>query len=263
MIYLYVEHLLNIRALSIQASLSTVSNQETKASLSADGNILTLTHEGETASVQLPVNISPNQQSLVSLTIPAVPSKDLSFRIQVEEKPDSNLLGDGNRENGNIVPWTADSLTNETEVCCRHCSSVLVRRGTIQTWKDLPSEGWAEMMEFWHCHKPHESHSYGNGEVNRGFGADSKLAVNTGVGLVDVVDFLFVPEDCQNVVVGFQPSYALPLYSCFNVLRSIRAKKNRRSRAARHSYGKVAGIQRAQDQARLMQMPASTSRKRW
>ena len=206
MIHLYVEHLLNIRTLSIQASLSTISNKESKATLSADGNILTLAHEGEVASVQLPITISPNQESDATLTIPAVRSTELSFRIQVEEKPEAEnkLLGNRDRESGNIVPWTANSLTDQTEICCHHCDSVLVERGKIRTWKDLPSEGWAEMMEFWHCHKPHEPHDRSNGEVKKAYGTDSRLAVNSSVGLVDVIDFLFVPEDCTNISVGYR-----------------------------------------------------------
>ncbi len=85
MIHLYVEHLLNIRTLSIQAVLSTVSGRETDVTVSADGSILTISHEGEMASVKLPINISPSAQSRAVLTIPAVPSKNLTFRVQVEQ----------------------------------------------------------------------------------------------------------------------------------------------------------------------------------
>ena len=204
MIHLYIEHLLNIKTLSIQASLSTVSNKETKATLSADGKELTLTHEEETASIQLPINISPNRKSNVKFTIPAIPSKELSFRVQLEEKPgvQNGALSNGDVDSGNLVPWGAGSLTAEAEVCCANCSSVVVSRGRIRTWKDLPSQGWAEMMEFWHCHKPHEPHHHGEGEIKKGYASDSKLAVESGVGLVDVVHFLFASEDCANVKVG-------------------------------------------------------------
>jgi hypothetical protein len=211
MIHLYIEHLLNIKTLSIQASLSTISNKETKATLSADGRTLTLSHESEAASIQLPINISPNQQSNVRFTIPAIPSKELSFRLQLEEKPgvQDGALSNGDSDSSNLVPWSAGSLTVETEICCARCSSVLVECGRVQTWKDLPSQGWAEMMEFWHCHKPHEPHSHGEDEMKKGYAAGSKLAVEGGVGLVDIVDFVFAPEDCRNLTVSFilLPSY--------------------------------------------------------
>jgi ubiquitin-protein ligase E3 D len=204
MIHLYIEHLLNIRTLSIQASLSTVSNKETKATLSADGKLLTLSHEDETASIQLPINISPNRQSNVRFTIPAIPSKELSFRVQLEEKPgvQNGALSNGDHDSGNLVPWNADSLTAETEVYCGSCSAVMMEPGKVQTWKALPSQGWAEMMEFWHCHKLHEPHDHAAGEMKKGYAAGSKLAVESGVGLVDLVDFIFSVEDCSNFTVS-------------------------------------------------------------
>jgi hypothetical protein len=246
MIHLYIEHLLNIKTLSIQASLSTVSNKETKATLSADGKELTLSHEDETASIQLPINISPNRKSNVKFTIPAIPSKELSFRVQLEEKPGvkNGALSNGEVDSSNLVPWSAGSLTAEAEVCCAKCSSVVVERGRVATWKDLPSQGWAEMMEFWHCHKPHEPHDHSEGEMKKGYAAGSKLAVETAVGLVDVVDFLFASEDCKNVTVG-NKFLSITLYVQFlnYPMRRQRAKKNRRSRASRQHHGKAAGIQ--------------------
>ena len=213
MIHLYAEHLLNIRTLSIQAVLSTVSSKETKATLSADGKTLTLTHQGESASIKLPINLSPNKQSNITLTIPAVPSRQLSFRVNLEEKEGvaNGCFRNGDVDDANVIPWTADQLTTETEVCCRSCGSVLVKRGKIQSWKDLPSEGWAEMMDFWHCHKPHEPHDHdSHSEVKKGYAADSQLALESGVGIVDPMDFLFVAEDCKNVTVGTD----FPFRSC-------------------------------------------------
>lgn len=234
MIHLYIEHLLNIHTLSIQASLSTVSSKETKATLSADGTILTLTHEGESTSIKLPINLSPRKQSNVTLTIPAVPSRELSFRVQLEEEDQpngNNILRNGPHEDGSIVPWTADSLTSETEVKCRQCSSTIISCGKVRTWKDLPSEGWAEMMEFWHCHKPHEPHNHTNGsDLNKGYAAGSKLALEAGVGMVDPLDFLVLPEDCSNFEVSItfpSVSFILHYTHYYSPTLSTRAKKNR------------------------------------
>ena len=205
MIHLYVEHLLNIRTLSIQAALSTVSNKETKARISADASILTLTHEGESASIKLPINLSPNRPSNITLTIPAVPSRELTFRVELEEKEGAanGVLGNGREtEDGNVVPWTASTLTDQTEVRCASCNSILVERGSIQSWKDLPSEGWAEMMDFWHCHKPDEPHPHDHDHAKKGYSASSRLALEAGTCLTDVMDFLCVAQDCQNIKVS-------------------------------------------------------------
>lgn len=241
MIHLYAEHLLNIRTLSIQACLSTVSNKETKAKLSADGSVLTLDHEGESASVRLPISLSPNRQSNVILTIPAVPSRDLTFRIQLEEKEGvtNGVLSNGAQpESGNVVPWTANSLSGETEVRCKSCEAILVERGTVGDWKDLPSEGWAEMMDFWHCHKPNEAHQPEHGALKKGYAADRHVALEEGVGMVDAASFLLHRENCQNIMVGYttflplsfskQSHTRLPYPPRTNI-------KNWRSRAARQA----------------------------
>lgn len=213
-IHLYAEHLQNIRTLSIQASLATHSNTETTAVLAADGTSLSLTHEGETASIRLPISV-PGDHNDATLHIPPAPSKELSFRLSLEEKPGSNLLGDRASSNSHVLPWTGADLTPETEICCAACESALVQRGSVKQWKDLPSENWAEMMDFWHCHKPdvpHEHDHDADGGADRGIGANSKLAIKPGVAMVGPLDLLFALENCQNVQVGYGP-FLTPLPS--------------------------------------------------
>lgn len=208
-IHIYVEHLLHIRTLSIQASLQSDTNKETKPIIFAEGATLTLMHESETAGVTLPVNISPNKRSKIGATIPATPTKEITFRIQLEEKDGHSFANYGSNVNtdpGNVVPWGASKLTESSEICCSSCSAILLGRSTVQAWKDLPSEGWAEMMEFWHCHKPDHPdgpHAHGaDGEVKKGYAAGSKLALEPGIGLVDTLDILISSEDCDNIKVG-------------------------------------------------------------
>ncbi|KAK1075853.1 hypothetical protein LTR12_001384 [Friedmanniomyces endolithicus] len=197
MIQLYAEHLQNIRTLSIQASLATASNRATKATLSADRHYLTLEHEGQSATIRLPVSLGSHNN--VILTIPAVPTKDLTFRLNVGSRPEPrDALSDSVRKPENIIPWMAGDLTPETAVSCATCHAEIVRPGKIRQWKDLPSEGWAEMMDFWHCHKPDEPHSHAPEVENasRGFAANSKLTTRPGLGLVGPMDFLLSAEDC-------------------------------------------------------------------
>jgi len=76
------------------------------------------------------------------------------------------------------------------------------------TWKDLPSENWAEMMDFWHCHKPteHESHAGHSDEetatANKGYAANSKFTAQNKVGFVDLTTFLLDAKDCNNIRVS-------------------------------------------------------------
>ena len=205
-IHLYAEHLVNIRTLSIQASLSTVCNKATRATLSADGSALTLAHEGEVAVIHLPIKV-PGGHNDATLTIPAAPTKDLGFRVSLQDKSSSNgLLTDASLEHDNVVPWPAPAMTAETAIACKACNTELVNRGQVRVWKDLPSENWAEMMDFWHCHRPDVPHDHDHKTPLKGYSATSKLALQSGVGMVDPTDFVLIPEDCSNIKVGLNPS---------------------------------------------------------
>lgn len=195
-IHLYAEHLLNIRALSIQASLDTYVNEHTKVEPSADGRTLTLSHDGEQNSILLPVTVPTHE--MPGLSLPAIPTKDLSFRIRLEATG-AQAVGDGEV----ITPWTAPSLSAETEISCKACETVVITRDSVRVWKDLPSEGWAEMMDFWHCHKPNEPQNHED-EVTakKGYAANSELTATSTVGLVNATSFLLAGNDCRNLKVG-------------------------------------------------------------
>ncbi|KAJ9669333.1 hypothetical protein H2201_000685 [Coniosporium apollinis] len=202
-ILLYAELLLNIRTVSLTATLQTESNKETKASLSADGETISLTHDGETASIRLPTKISGGG---AALTLPAAPAKELTLRLQLEEdRPGLLKLGSSGRGSQNHVPWSASALNGrDVRVYCasRGCEQELVKKGAIGegAWKDLPNENWAEMMDFWHCHKPDHGHGAGDERgKGRGYAAASRLTARAGTGFVDLAHFLLKEEDCCGV----------------------------------------------------------------
>lgn len=201
-ISLYAELLLHIRTVSLIATLQTLSNKETKASLSADGETISLTHEGETASIRLPTTISGGGDA--ALMLPAAPAKELTLRLQLEEKAPGLLrLGGGGRENH--VPWSASELNGQdVRVLCASggCGEELVKRRVIgeEGWKDLPSENWAEMMDFWHCHKP--DHLHGGAGDGKGYAAANRLVARSGTAFVDLTHFLLKEEDCCGIQVG-------------------------------------------------------------
>lgn len=104
------------------------------------------------------------------------------------------------------------------EVKCAKCMAVLVERGTVSTWKDLPREGWAELMDLWHCHKPDDEDGQGDGLVGsgKGYAAGNRLVARRGTGFVDVIGFLLRREDCVGVEVS---CFAASCFaSCFSFL---------------------------------------------
>ena len=200
-IHLYAELLNNIRAVTLVASLETEQNEETRIELSQDGQIIHVTHEGETASLSLPARLIGG--GTAAITLPPIPSRDITLRLQLEEKEPGLLMLHDNSEN--ILPWSASTVSNN--IACSHCGSQLLKSSSVKEWKDLPREDWAEMMEFWHCHKPHEHESpESHMERQQGYAAHERLCARPGVGLVGPTHFVLSAEDSTNIAVSVNNS---------------------------------------------------------
>ncbi|OJJ99297.1 hypothetical protein ASPACDRAFT_120569 [Aspergillus aculeatus ATCC 16872] len=179
--------------------------------------------------------------------------RESSFRMQVAAADDDTgnqtngtglLAGRGGDEElvGGFVPWRAPDMRPGTRVRCRGCEGVVLdqpaRSAGGWVWKDLPSGNWAEMMDFWHCHKPDPEggHNHGDGEGKgegdgeggldageqqqqqqgakadgggrsedpnatvKGYGAANQVVATVGTILVDVATFLVAVEDCLGVM---------------------------------------------------------------
>ncbi|KAI1113117.1 ubiquitin-conjugating enzyme E2C-binding protein [Nemania sp. NC0429] len=188
-ILLYAELLSNIRQVTVGCTLPTPVSTTTRASVAADGRALTVTHDGFGQTVQLPESVIP----FVQLPITKSGGTSLAWRLPLAA-PSAGRVPSASEES---VPWSAVDLEPGSGVACRTCSSTIVDAGVLRVWKDLPSENWAEMMEFWHCHKP-DSHKHGNDDehlTNRGYGASSRISAQPGVGFIDLTSFLLADSD--------------------------------------------------------------------
>jgi hypothetical protein len=196
-ILVYAELLSNIRQVSVGCSLPSPCSTTTKASVSLDGMSLTVHHQDEETLVQLPGKVMAS----TVLPIPVKGSRSLSWRLPLASSQ-RNILP--LPIEGQAVPWSAHDLEPESPVTCHACKTSIVVQGTIKVWKDLPSENWAEMMEFWHCHKPDDhdqDHEHSNDLASRGYGANSRISAQAGSGFVDLTSFLFLETDCSNLTV--------------------------------------------------------------
>jgi hypothetical protein len=216
-ITLYAELLLHIRTVTLFASLRTNFSRSTDAKLSSDGSYITVSHEGQSASIRLPINVKGGGDA--ALELPSQPpTKELTLRLQLEEKEGSDLLGTLQREDrqANIVPWDGASLheAKDVEMTCKSCGGTVVAKGMIQQWRDLPNENWAEMMDFWHCHKPdeHHLHDHTHDDVvgQKGYAAGNRLQAVVGVGFVDLASFLLAESDCDGAQVSHDFLLNLP-----------------------------------------------------
>jgi hypothetical protein len=207
-IMLYAELLLHIRTVTLFASLRTHHSRETKAQLSADGSSITVSHEGQSATISLPLKMEG--KGAATLELPAQPpSKELTLRLQMEEREGSDMLGlMAEERKANIVPWDGASLNriDKPKIVCKNCEEEIVPEGNIREWKDLPNENWAEMMDFWHCHKPDEHHLHDHTHEatvgRKGYAAGTRLQAAAGVGFVDLTSFLVKEQDCPGAQVS-------------------------------------------------------------
>jgi hypothetical protein len=208
----YAELLSNIRQISVIAALDAPCDVATKVELSGDGKQFVLYHGGKTTTLSLPGSVA----SSVQLQKPALGSKELSWRLPLAGQP---TRPDAEDAHSNEAPWSARTLEENWGFLCRDCGAVIIREGAIKTWKDLPSENWAEMMDFWHCHKPdvpehekvHENGSNGtSGHIHnestrkaitttKGYGANTKFTAIAGTAFVDITTFLLAASDCTNL----------------------------------------------------------------
>ena len=193
-INLYAEYLLNLRQVTVFATLPSDQTVETLIKLSSDRKTLDLTHGGEHALIELPSDIDPD----ANLAIPSAASDHFCLRLPV-----ASVVQNCDRSESfpsNNVPWSAGSLRAGALFRCGFCNNYVVGE-QIQEWRDLPSENWAEMMDFWHCHKPNDGAGSGTSLVSKGYTASEGIRVRKGLGLVDSCHMVVSKEDCGGVEV--------------------------------------------------------------
>jgi len=195
---LYAELLLNIRQVTFFATLPSVANGSTKLDLSADRRYLSVLHDGARATLELPCQVAE-----IDCPLPTAGLKELSFRLPVAGDAHATT-GPGDLEEENTI-WPASVLSAEIQLACRSCKRIIVKN-TVSTWKDLPSENWAEMMDFWHCHKPDVKGAVkvSSDASAKGYAAFNTLEPKSGAAFVDTLHFRLASSDCAGISVGLR-----------------------------------------------------------
>lgn len=190
--YIYAELLLNIRQISFIASLPSESNETTALLVFSDRRFLSLEHNGETARLQLPAPVRDGFCPRISTR-----SKEISLRLPIADET-ATRIGPSLIDRASTFPWTALGMREDAQIACRSCQLLLVK-DSVKTWKDLPSENWAEMMDFWHCHKPaaEDTPDHKATGPEKGYGAANSIGPTVGVALVDTMYIHLFRKDCN------------------------------------------------------------------
>ncbi|PUU84317.1 ubiquitin-conjugating enzyme E2-binding protein [Tuber borchii] len=217
----YAELLENIRFIALSINLPSPSNSTTKLDLNSPC-LINLHHDGKSMLLNLPGNVTPAAGLALRICKPG--EQTLCYRLPV--LPSRPLPA----ETENYVPWTAMELNKEATTLfnCRVCRTEVIPKNRIKTWKDLPSGNWEEMMDFWHCHRPDESHRHIDrpryAPLQQGYVAES------GTALVDLTYFLLAEADCSEAVEVTEPIMAkgdphvLHCKSCKSILGVVDKK---------------------------------------
>jgi hypothetical protein len=235
-LYLHAELLPNIRQITLYISLSqnppiTEIRPDIRLSEScrAVTVVLSAPFEYVSETIKLPARVSDATRQALNAngaqTAPSSPGssgsvQDYSFRMQID--PNEQALMPREELTDDHVPWTAADMSSSTRIRCYACGTPFLNESSLQEissdkgsgssqgwiWKDLPSGNWAEMMDFWHCHKPdpHEDDAKdeattalrieeANAQV-KGYGASSRVEAIPGNVLIDVATFLLAESDC-------------------------------------------------------------------
>lgn len=66
---------------------------------------------------------------------------------------------------------------------CSNCNSDIIHSDQVKYIKELPSEIWSELMEFWHCHKPHDHANHNKNSNNYSSSILKPMLSSINVGL--------------------------------------------------------------------------------
>ena len=205
-INLYAESLLNLRQVTVFATLQSSQNVATGIQLSSDRKTLSLSHAGKHASIELPSDIDPDAE----VAVPSSTADYFCLRLPVASIVQSCDQSDSIAPIE--APWSAASLRPGAHFCCRFCKSHVLGE-QIKEWRDLPSEHWAEMMDFWHCHKPKDGAGSGAPLISRGYTAPEGFKAQSRVGYVDSCHMLASEDDsCALKVCPCTPPQYLSVY---------------------------------------------------
>ncbi|KAF2459792.1 HECT-like ubiquitin-conjugating enzyme-binding-domain-containing protein [Lineolata rhizophorae] len=214
-IAIYAEHLLHTRTISVHAAFAPLAAAPPAlgAALAPDRLALLVRRGDQRAALALAAPVAapaPAPAGPLDLPLPRGAARAGAFALRLRVgAAAAGVAAEDAREN--VVPWSGAALAaaagggeegagRDVAACvrCGGCRGGVLRAEKARAWRDLPREDWAEMMEFWHCHKPGGG-GEGEGGEAKGYAAGGRVRALEGVVGVAKAYFLVEEEACVNV----------------------------------------------------------------
>lgn len=150
-------------------------------------NYLVVSTKLDTFTVKLPVKTPANDLKVTAVNL-LLGLLSITVALPTKQRPDT-LISEGsfmNLVDSSLQKWSIKDLLRKTpknndnvnvfSLACKACDSLIIDSTTVNKFIDMPSELWYEMMDFWHCHKPHDHHNHSHDEKN--YNGNLKPGVN-------------------------------------------------------------------------------------
>ncbi|KAL1975160.1 hypothetical protein VTN31DRAFT_3552 [Thermomyces dupontii] len=161
--------------------------------------------------MELPARISEHAAQYIVSEPSAAPNcisrdkKKMGFSYRLEVDQEHALALRQNSLNDDYVPWDADYMKDRGDLLCRYCDYPVAHCGYGWRWRNLPSSNWADMMDLWHCHKPHsredqlQAAAEERSASRRGIGAGNRVVARRQAVYVDISTLLLSKDDCWTI----------------------------------------------------------------
>lgn len=204
---LFAEHLHYANVVNLTVQLASDVQPGTTLQLTEDQSACVLEHNGECILLGLPARVTSDTDLLTCDPESGHRSKTLRLTSVIHDIGTARIVDEDE------TPWSASSLDASVAITCagsqdHACHATILQPNSVHDWRDLPSQGWAEMMDMWHCHKPEEP-ADPISSANKGYDHASSLRIEPGMAFVEPLQILLSPQDCSNVNVS-----SLSLLSC-------------------------------------------------
>lgn len=139
-----------------------------------DNNDLAISTKSSTLRIKLPID---ENHKVADMTISSLKCIDLSLRLSISfpaAKLSEHTQSFMDFNHSNVQKWSCSDLRrtpqnaekqNIFHFSCMYCNNSIINSKDCSFF-DMPSELWSEMMDFWHCHKPHDHGIHGEHQHN-------------------------------------------------------------------------------------------------